>query len=135
VLEHQGRVNEIEGVVGEAAEIAHRVVVVAAAVPVAVVAPRQLDHRGGDVDAVHGFETLGQRLREPARPAPEIKGSTAGDSPAVLLDRPEDDGDFLDAVGEEILHGPAALVLAFPGDRCPVRIGAPKAVPDVFQRS
>jgi hypothetical protein len=129
VLENEHAEDEIERLRREQRQVRGRVEVEPAALPVPVEPAGELDHRGGDVDAVHAVEVLRERLREPPRPAAEVERPAAAGVHAELLERPQVRGDALGAGAQELVHAPTALLPGPLGEHRPEGVAPAQRVP------
>ena len=133
VLEHDLAEHKVEVVRGNGVEVALLVQLVAARLGVLVELPSLLDHRGGNVDAEHGVEPLGQGLRHPADPAAVVERGLGPQVPVVLAREVEHHVDLVATRSEEVVElvGAATHV----GEDRPLRVRFPERVPRVAQPS
>ena len=135
VLEHVGRVDQVERPVGQQLQVVPHVQVVLATVPEPIEAFRRLDHRRCDVDAIHALEPVAERLGQASDPAAEIQRTARQQRPAdVVFDQAERAVDLGPPVGEERLGVPATSAGARMGQDRPHRISLAEHVPRMRQR-
>ena len=129
VLQRDARVDEVERVRLQLAEVGRRVDPELAALEAGVQVPRLLDHRRGDVDADRLLEAGAEGARQPADAGAEVERPPAARRPVERLGDREDVRDLGLAGGEELVHVPAPALAARTGQHRPQRIDLGQAVP------